>query len=342
MVFRGREGTVLWKKTVGADPSSCMLRGEEIMIGDRGLDYRTGEVRWNGYARARGCDVPLASLNMLLFRSAAAGYYDLIGRSGSGNFGGFRSACNASLIAAGGLINAPKSAQGCDCNTPNQTSLALVHDPEVETWTWGGERGKRRGVGINFGAPGDRLSEEGTFWLDYPSVGGRSPDIPVKTEPEAPEWFCRHSSRVRLRQGDRLRRDSARGRGLKWVAASGAIGLRSITLTTTRPEGEKQEWEATVRLHFAEPEEKAPGQRVFSVSLQGNEVIRDLDVVKEAGGRLRPVVREFKRVALADARSVGSTGRPDGAELTVTFTPSRGASVICGIEVLARPSATAE
>ncbi len=67
-----------------------------------------------------------------------------------------------------------------------------------------------------------------------------------------------------------------------------------------------------------------PGQRVFSVSLQGDTsgpALQNLDVVKEAGGRLRPVVREFKGVALADA-------------LTVTFTPSRGASVISGIEVL--------
>ena len=30
-------------------------------------------------------------------------------------------------------------------------------------------------IGLNLGAPGDRMTEAGTLWLDYPVVGGPSP-----------------------------------------------------------------------------------------------------------------------------------------------------------------------
>jgi len=36
-----------------------------------------------------------------------------------------------------------------------------------------------RSVGINFGAPGDRRADDGTLWLEYPIVGGSSPNVPV-------------------------------------------------------------------------------------------------------------------------------------------------------------------
>ena len=36
-----------------------------------------------------------------------------------------------------------------------------------------------RRLGINLGAPGDRVTPAGTLWVDYPSVGGPSPQIEV-------------------------------------------------------------------------------------------------------------------------------------------------------------------
>lgn len=55
----------------------------------------------------------------------------------------------------------------------------------------------------------------------------------------------------------------------------------------------------TVRLHFAEPEELAAGQRVFSVALQGKTVLSNFDVVAAAGAPQRGVVKEFKGVVIA-------------------------------------------
>ena len=70
----------------------------------------------------------------------------------------------------------------------------------------------------------------------------------------------------------------------------------------------------TVRLHFAELGDVAPGARVFAVKLQGQVVVPALDVVKEAGGPRRALVREFPHVLAADALTlelVPSAATPD-------------------------------
>jgi S-formylglutathione hydrolase FrmB len=81
----------------------------------------------------------------------------------------------------------------------------------------------------------------------------------------------------------------------------------------------------TVRLHFAETFEGigGPGERVFSVSLQGKEALKDLDPFKTAGAALKPVVKEFKGVSV------------ENGQLVIGFTPNVENPQICGIEVLA-------
>lgn len=78
-----------------------------------------------------------------------------------------------------------------------------------------------------------------------------------------------------------------------------------------------------VRLHFAETYDgiTAAGQRVFSVSLAGREVLKDLDVFKEAGGSLKPLVKEFKGVSV------------ENGQLVVGFTASVQNAEINGIEI---------
>ena len=65
-----------------------------------------------------------------------------------------------------------------------------------------------------------------------------------------------------------------------------------------------------------------PGDRVFSVSLQGDEVLRDFDIVREAGGPRRAVVKEFKGIEV------------DG-DLMIDFTATVGKTLLCGIEIVA-------
>jgi len=82
----------------------------------------------------------------------------------------------------------------------------------------------------------------------------------------------------------------------------------------------------TVRLHFAEPDDVKVGERVFDVRLQGKLVLKDFDVVREAGGPNRAVAKEF-------------TGIEGKEALTVTITRSglsEADPVLCGLEVLAQ------
>jgi hypothetical protein len=79
----------------------------------------------------------------------------------------------------------------------------------------------------------------------------------------------------------------------------------------------------TIRLHFAETYEgiTAPGERVFSVSLGGQVVLKDLDLFKEVGA-LKPLVKEYKGVSV------------ENGQVVIGFTPNIENPQICGIEVL--------
>jgi len=79
-----------------------------------------------------------------------------------------------------------------------------------------------------------------------------------------------------------------------------------------------------VRLHFAETFEgiEGPGQRVFSVSVPGQPVLKDLDLFKTVGF-LKPLVKEYKGVPV------------ENGQLVIGFTPNIENPQICGIEILA-------
>jgi outer membrane protein assembly factor BamB len=329
VAYRGEDGHVIWKDLELKHSGPCLLHHDTIITQGPAYSLLTGQPKvrkhpltgatlpWR-FTRNYGCNTAVASEHLITFRSAAAGYYDLAGDGGTGNFGGFKSSCTSNLIVAGGLLNAPEYTRTCECRYQNQTSLALVHDPEVEVWTfnsfdWGGQPVRR--VGVNFGAPGDRLADDGTLWLDYPSRGGPSPDIPVRLEANPAEYFRFHSSRVRA---------DADGGELSWVAASGLRGLREVTLTLARDQARPRNY--TVRLHFAEVDRVAPGRRVFDVSLQDHRVLEAFDVVKLAGGRNRALVKEFTGVEVTDKLKVSLAPGSDEPSLP---------PLLCGIELVA-------
>lgn len=385
--YRGSGGKLLWQDLKRKYTGPCILHNELILTSANSYQASSGAFKlldgtphlvrnpltgrlepWR-VSRAYGCNNIVASENLLTFRSGAAGFYDLLSQSGTGNLGGFKSGCTANLVVANGVLNAPDYTRTCTCSYQNQTSLALVHMPEMELWAYtqfgldvtDGDRIER--VGINFGAPGDRRAADGTMWLEYPSVGGDSPIVPVTVTGKGTNYFRRHSFQVS-------------GAGWPWVASSGIRDCESITITpeifrpviakpprskdddedepvTGTGKGSKKE-EApagttsvtapkkaapraphppaayTVRLHFAEPEELTAGQRVFSVALQGQPALVNFDTVGVAGGAQRGLVKEFKGVVIAK-------------DLKITFTRAPGAKagpLLCGVELIAeRPLA---
>ena len=334
--FRGEDGSELWRKQAegkGFRGHPENLWDKIIVSGDRVIDQRgpgfaydieTGDpilrkhpvtnepIEWQFTKSGHHCNYAIASPHLLTFRAAEAGFCDI--ESGeTARLGGFRSGCRNSLIPANGVLNAPNFAHGCVCGYPLFTSLALVHMPETEMWSYSpltlekGEQVER--VGINIGAPGDRLSAAGTLWLDYPSVGGTSPAVPVKLTGAGQRMFQTHSALVE-------------GESLRWVAASGVEGASVVTVTLNGDPAKAESRRYTVRLVFAEPNDFEPTERVFGVSLQGKEVLSNFDVVREAGGRNRVVVREFLGV-MADK------------ELVIGLEPAAGKSVLSGVEIVA-------
>ena len=199
---------------------------------------------------------------------------------------------------------------------PNECSLALVHMPELDLWTesaYAAGDGPVQRLGINFGAPGDRLAATGTLWLDYPSVGGRSPDVPVTVSPPDTVYQRRHSSFVR-------------GGAPAWVAASWGLGIHTVEVMLGPGSAEAGERPYRVRLYLIEPEHTAPGARILSLGLQGRVVEPALDIVKEAGGPHRLLTREFRGVAVRDRVTV---------ELGAAAGSKDSRPILCGVEIIA-------
>jgi len=321
--YRAGGGEILWQDKSLAGPA--MLHHDTILMAGKACDLLSGQprmrehplsgepVEWT-WSRNYGCNTPMASEHLLTFRSGAAGYFDMCNDGGTGNFGGFRSSCSNNLIVAGGLLTAPDYTRTCVCSYQNQTSIALVPMPEVETWTSFGAQSPKeaiRRLGLNLAAPGDRKADDGTLWLEYPSVGGASPAIDVTTVPSQPEWFRRHSSQVSAP-------------GLAWVAASGAKGLSSLSIKLADNGASIRKY--TVRLHFLEPDDVEPGERVFSVTVQGKPAIERLDVVKAAGGRNRSLVKEIRGVEVKDRLVIDLAADPASKQQ---------ATVLSGVEIQA-------
>jgi outer membrane protein assembly factor BamB len=321
--YRARDGGLLWYQKDFVGPA--MIHGRTILRDRGGCDLLTGAVErhpdpltgelveWT-WTRTYGCATPLASTHLLTFRSGAAGYYDLSGAGGTGNFGGFRAGCTNNLIVAGGVLSAADYTRTCTCSYQNQTSLALVPTADAEMWTFLGSQkvtGPIRRVGINLGAPGSRRAEDGTLWLEYPAAGGPSPRLEVRTEPQRPRWFRHHAS-------------SVGGDGLPWVTSSGVCGLRELRIRLAGKDAVPRRY--TVRLSFLEPDGLPAGRRRFDVAVQGRTVLHGLDISSAAGGPARGLVKEVHDVPIAE-------------ELIISLHPDLSApvaeAVLCGVELQA-------
>jgi Malectin domain len=81
----------------------------------------------------------------------------------------------------------------------------------------------------------------------------------------------------------------------------------------------------TVRLYFLEPDAVKAGERVFDVALNGRVALHQLDIVQEAGGPMRTLLKEFKTIRVKN-------------ELYIALTPTgegKLGPILCGVEVIA-------
>ncbi|MFN6330322.1 MAG: PQQ-binding-like beta-propeller repeat protein, partial [Planctomyces sp.] len=312
MVCHAENGEVVWHQPDLQYSGPCILHNDMIIANANSykdsagawflktgkpwliMNPLTGEESPFTLNRAYGCNTILASENFLTFRSGAAGFYDLTNNSGTGNFGGFRSGCSGNLVVANGVLNAPDYTRTCSCSYQNQTSLALVHMPEVETWTVStlvrsdGPAQPVADLGINFGAPGHRRDAAGTLWIEWPAVVTETSPAHITVNPEATAWR-RHSSAYA---------DSSR----PWIVASGLQNVTWLEIETTLggkqaakapakagksddcltapPVSDNCNWK--LQLHFADPNARvadtAAQTRRFDVLLNGSVVLENVTV----------------------------------------------------------------
>jgi len=83
----------------------------------------------------------------------------------------------------------------------------------------------------------------------------------------------------------------------------------------------------TVRLHFAEFVNAQPGQRVFDVTIQGKTALKGLDIAHEAGGRNKPLVKEFNDIEANEQIVIELTPKDEPMD-------SKALPVINGVEVV--------
>lgn len=265
----------------------------------------TGAKEARVFPKRYGCDGGVDYGSLFTMRSATAAFYDKRTESGTINISGPRSGCTNSIIPANGLLNVPYFYEGCTCSYPLPLALSLASMPEeFEQWTSWGDLpfskldGKIQRLGLNLGAPGDRKTDDGTLWLNYPDVGGPSPQLSVTTKPEQPEFFYRHSLFMKG------------GEGWPWVTASGAKGLRSVTINGIKP------GQYTVRLFFVAMDNTASS---VDVAINGQSKLNDVRILERSQGSMRGLTQTLKNVAINGA-------------FEMSLTPRFGDTVLCGLE----------
>ena len=295
------------------EPSQYRLPGQpsstnpgRLVAGQR-INPLTGETEPRAFPKTYGCDGGVDYGDFYTLRSGTAAYYDKTIESGTVFLSGPRSGCTNSVIPSGGLLNVPYYYDGCTCSYPLPTAMSLVAMPQShEQWSsWGEskiEPNRIQRIGINFGAPGDRMTHDGTLWLDYPSVGGPSPDVNIEATTST---HYRYQHSVWMQSAE----------AWPWVSASMAEGLERFVIKDLKP------GKYLVRLYFAEPEALGPKHRLQDIKLQGRNVVHDFDVADEAGGVMRGTVKEFSSIEVKN-------------DLTLELSAANGKTIISGIELI--------
>ncbi|TWU25393.1 Alcohol dehydrogenase [cytochrome c] precursor [Novipirellula galeiformis] len=368
-VYHAADGTIKWQNPDLDYSGPCVLHNDliitnansyaesagafHLLTGKQRMvkNPLTGELQPWKITRAYGCNSIIASENMLTFRSGAAGYYDMLTEGGTGNLGGFKSGCTSNLVVANGVLNAPDYTRTCSCAYQNQTSLALVHMPDIDMWTIDliannatPEQLLER-MAINFGAPGHRRQPDGQLWMEYPVMAADSIPIDIQTNAEA-KPFQHHSSLVKgvdrpwvlasgledlteLRIGMRVKSPPAKAAAktskLKKADATAKTDTatsrrREQLVATTVPEVDDPVHHYDVRLHFSSSPITSQGRRVFDVYAQDKLVISDVTIDPADGSGQQTAEHLLEQIPIA-------------GNLRLRFVPKQGSAVLSGIEI---------
>jgi len=278
------------------EPRACALHTGETIMRDHPI---TGKpVPWEFLRPGHTCGVTAASSKGLFYRSACTAFYDLQEDNGVTIFGAYRPGCAISVIPAGGVLLSQEAAAGCTCSYPVRCSMAMIRKPNrTQPWTvyvTPGELKPVKHFAINFGAPADRKDDDGTVWFAYPNPKTSSythfPNYGVKFDLHVETlagmgYFSRDFKGLRIAGTDK-----------PWLFTSGCQGMLRCEIPLTDDVDGQESAVYTVRLGFSALPEDRPGRRVFDIKLQDKIVDDEFDIMDDAGGANRAVVKEYKGI----------------------------------------------
>ncbi len=296
LVLDAASGEKMWSKDADYRHRPIIVENE-IIAEPWGFDLHTGKQKtkphpitgkeepWQFVRPGHHCGAITGAPNMLFFRSYFTGYYDLYSDGGTKHFAGQRMGCWVNAVSGNGLLMVPEASAGCVCLF--SIASTVVMEPKTVSDSWGiytaqGLVTPVKRLLLNLGAPGDRRSDLGEMWLGYPRPNSRAGldlpyDIQAKIAPGG-GYYARSSV------------TSGIASDTPWVYASGLRGLTKCTIPLLDGKGPAAAYR--VKLHFAALNE-ADGKAAFTIKLQGQEVEKDFQIVKEAGGLHTVVVREY-------------------------------------------------
>ena len=327
VVFDSKQGEKLWSKdanymnrpTIVNDMVIAEPWAFELHSGnpEKRENPLTGEDSdWQFSRPGHHCGVVTTTPNMMFFRSGFIGYYDLYDDSGTKHFAGQRLGCWINAIPSNGLVVIPEASAGCVCLF-SITSTVVLEPREDRSPAWGiysvaGSATPAKQLAVNLAHPGDRRDDLGRLWLSYPrpaTVGRMEFVFDIKPKLLAGGGF-------EAKNDESLSVQNAR---TGWLYSSQGRGLTRCELPLLGKNDAPVDYR--VKLHFAELQKDAkPGDRVFDVILQGENVAENLDVAKMAGGTERALIREFRNVRV--------TGN-----LVIELNPKQGEPILSAIEV---------
>ncbi|MCK4646878.1 MAG: PQQ-binding-like beta-propeller repeat protein, partial [Candidatus Aminicenantes bacterium] len=322
-VLEAKNGAVLWSRPINYRVRPVIV-GDQIFIEPRACDLRTGEIKmrshpitgkqvpWEYLRPGHTCAVSSASAHALFYRSSSTAIYDFSEDNGLALFGGIRPGCWISMIPANGLLLFPEASAGCTCSFPLRCSLVLKYKKKrVQPWTvfiTHGAMSPVKHFAINLGAPADMKDDEGKVWFGYPNprteyLQNHFPNYGVKFNLfdevlRGMGYFCSDFKNKTIEGSDR-----------PWLFTSGCVGLTRCEIPLIDDMWGEKPGVYTVRLGFSAASNDRVGQRVFDVQLQGDPVLKNLDILKEAGIADKAVIKEFKGIDVENVLTIELTSK---------------------------------
>lgn len=122
--FRASDGSPLWD-VPAAYTSRPLINGRTVYAQPGAWDLLTGARSAFSLTRSYGCGTIAGSRNLLAYRSATLGYWDLTKDIGTENYGGIRPGCWINALPVGGLLLLPEASNRCVCSYLIKATCAL-------------------------------------------------------------------------------------------------------------------------------------------------------------------------------------------------------------------------